>query len=128
MIEQWEYLNNMARQRKPDAETSTETQKRRELETIANTANRSDKVSWNRKMDNMVKLLTELKPYEEQILQLILEKNKVMDKVAELRKTMVAECIHPFEQLVHKEKHVYCKFCDRRIVNVNGTPEKDTNA
>jgi len=105
----------MARQRKPDNETMTESRSRQLLESIANNADRSEKTSWNRKMDNMVKLIATMRPLEEQILKIIEQKIPIFDAIQELRLTMVKECIHPYDHLTYFENHVRCKFCDRRI-------------
>jgi len=85
------------------------------LKKIANLANRSEKTSWNRKLKNMKKLLAKLSPIEEQMIELFQKKQPILDEVAELRATMVNECIHPSDQLVMKEDHVVCKFCGKRI-------------
>ena len=50
----------MARRKKPENETTEQTRARRTLESIADNATRSEKVSWDRKMDNMVTLLSKL--------------------------------------------------------------------
>lgn len=113
----------MAKQRKLEDESKDQASNRRYLEGIANTANRSDKVSWNRKMDNMVKLIAEMRPYQEEILDIEAKKAEIFDRIKELRKTMVAECIHPYDHLVNKENHVYCKFCERKIVPNASTQE-----
>ena len=105
----------MARQRKPDNETMTESRSRQLLESIANNADRSENTSWNRKMDNMVKLIATMRPLEEQILKIIEQKIPIFDAIQELRLTMVKECIHPYDHLTYFENHVRCKFCDRRI-------------
>jgi len=105
----------MARQRKPENETTEESRIRQMLETIANNADRSEKTSWNRKMDNMVKLIAKMKPIEEQILELTKQKMPIFDDIQELRLTMVKECVHPFDHLTYFENHVRCKFCERRI-------------
>lgn len=99
-----------------DQNITPETKKH--LERIANTASRSDKVSWNRKMDNMIRLLAKIKPIEDEILDLHAKKTEVVDEIAELRRVMVAECIHPFNYLVEHEDYVLCKFCDKKIVNL----------
>lgn len=106
---------NMPRRKKPKNETPKEASIRQELESIANVATRSEKTSWNRKMNNMVTLLSELKPLEDQILELYARKEVVFDKIQDLRKVMVSECIHPFEQLVFKDEYVDCKFCNQHI-------------
>lgn len=111
----------MAKLKKPDNETPREIEIRRLCETIANIANRSEKTSWSRKMDNMVKLLMTLQPVEDAILDLIATtKTPIMDDISVLRSTMVSECIHPFEYLVVSEDNVIsCKFCDKKIVGAN---------
>ena len=105
----------MARRRKEENETAEETKQRRLFEAVSNVANRSDKTSWNRKMDNMVKLLARLRPIEQQIIDLQAEKMPIMDEITALRQTMINECVHPFEYLVDHGTHVECKFCNKRI-------------
>ncbi len=118
-IEQWEYLT-MPRQRKAEDETAEQAEQRRLLEKVANTANRSDKVSWNRKLDNMIKLVTAVNRIQDKIQELEIEKDPYIQEIADLRKVMVNECIHPFDQLVHTDEHTHCKFCNANIVVVNG--------
>lgn len=110
----------MARRKKPDNESTEESSIRHILETIADTATRSEKVSWDRKMDNMVSLLAKLKPIEDQILDLMSQKTPIIDQVSELRREMVKECIHPYTHLVHKgENMAECKFCGRSFSVLN---------
>ncbi len=105
----------MARRNKPEEETPAETNERRVREEISNAANRSEKTSWNRKMDNMVKLLAALCPIEEQIIELQAKKIPLFDEIQVLRTQMVNECIHSFENLVVEPTHVRCKFCDKKL-------------
>lgn len=105
----------MAKRKAPENETPEEQKLRLQKEKIANAANRSEKVSWNRKMDNMVKLLGQLRPIEEQILELHAQKMPIFDQVQELRETMVKECVHPYEYLVIRDDHALCKFCGKKI-------------
>jgi len=106
----------MARRKKPNDETAAQAAERNLFESIANHANRSEKTSWKRKMSNMEALIVKLKPIEEKILDIMLnEKQPLLDDIAKLRKTMVQECIHPYEQLVQKDGFVECKFCNRKI-------------
>lgn len=105
----------MPKQRRQENETKQETESRRKLERVANTANRSDKVSWNRKMDNMVKFIAEMRPIQEQILELEASKQPILDKIAELRNVMKNECVHPFEHLVDVDDYVLCKFCEKKL-------------
>lgn len=115
----------MARKKKPVGETAEQAEERRILENVANAANRSEKTSWNRKMKNMVALLTELRPIEEQIIDLTAQKHEIFDRIQVLRNVMVQECVHPFEQLVLKDKHVECKFCNKKVSLPRGS-KKDT--
>ena len=107
----------MARRKKPENETAHEKEQRQLFESIANNANRSEKTSWNRKLENMVKLMAKLRPIESQIIELEVEKTPILDDIHALRQTMVKEGVHPFEYLVRKDDHVLCKFCNRRIVS-----------
>ena len=105
----------MARRKSPENETEEQRTERQHLEAVANVANRSEKTAWNRKMNNMVSLLAKLRPLEDKILELIEQKQPILDDVAELRGVMVNECIHPYEYLLHEGDHVKCKFCDKSI-------------
>lgn len=113
----------MARRRKPVNETPEQTQTRQALETISNSATRSEKVSWERKMDNMVRILARLTPLEDQILDLMAEKQKILDDVERLRKEMVSECVHPYHMLTEKDKIIHCKFCNKRFT-INDIKDK----
>ena len=88
---------------------------RKIFDAVSNSANRSEKTSWNRKMDNMVKLLAKLRPIEEQILELQAQKMPVYDEVQVLRLEMINQCVHPYEYLVLHDEYVICKFCDKKM-------------
>lgn len=105
----------MARRKKPEYETIEESTTRRQLEAIADHANRNEKVSWDRKMDNMVSLLAVINPLEQKILDLNTKKAPLMDQLIALRKDMVYECVHPFDNLVHKGDFIECKFCMTKL-------------
>lgn len=106
----------MAKARKKENETPEEAAIRRKLEKVANNANRSDKVSFDRKMENLVKFRAKLKPIEEEILTLMEKKNDIIDELMELRREMVNECVHPYEHLaVQEDGTVKCRFCEKVI-------------
>lgn len=105
----------MARRKKPENETVEQQRERRIAEEISNSFSRSEKTSWNRKMDNMVALLAKLQPIEDQIIELQAQKMPIIDEVQKLRTVMVNECIHPYEYLVIQQDHVLCKFCGKRL-------------
>lgn len=110
----------MARRKKPENETPEQARVRRVLESIADNATRSEKVSWDRKMDNMVSLLATLKPVEEAILDLMAKKQPIIDDITALRREMVKECVHPFTHLVFQaDGTVQCKFCMKNFQVLN---------
>lgn len=109
----------MARRRKPEDETTDDAQRRRLLEHIADNSPRGEKVSWDRKMDNMVSLIAKLKPIEDQILDLMTQKTPILDDIAALRREMVKECVHPYQMLVDiGNGSAKCKFCDRAFTPI----------
>lgn len=103
----------MARPKKTNIELTPEEQ---DLQFVSTHTTNSDKISWNRKYNNLQSLLSELYPIEEQIAELVGKKQPLYDEIAELRKLMLEECIHPLDQLVHKGDHIHCKFCMKNIV------------
>jgi hypothetical protein len=105
----------MAKRKIPDNETPEEARIRQICDYIANTADRSEKTSWNRKMDNMVKLMSQLGPIEEEILDLQAKKIPIFDEIQELRGLMVKECVHPYEYLSVGDDFVECKFCGKKV-------------
>jgi len=105
----------MTRRKKPEGETFDEARIRQLFELIANKATRSEKMSWDRKMDNMVKLISKLKPLEDQMLALIAKKTPILDEIQVQRNDMVHGCVHSFEYLVYANDHIVCKFCNRKI-------------
>lgn len=105
----------MARRKKPEFESNDETIVRRQLELISDHATRNEKVSWDRKMDNMVSLLATLRPIEDKITDLVAKKIPIMDDISALRAEMVKECVHPYTHLIHKGDYVDCKFCMRKL-------------
>ena len=66
-------------------------------------------------MDNMVKLLAQLQPIEDQLLLLQSQKTPIFDNIQILRQQMVNECIHPYEYLIIKTGYVECKFCNHKL-------------
>lgn len=107
----------MARRKKPEHETLEESQHRRLLEQVADAATRGEKVSWDRKMDNMVSLLAKLKPIEDQMVDLMAAKIPILDEVSNLRREMIKDCIHPYTHLIDLgDGSARCKFCEKTFV------------
>lgn len=116
----------MARRKKPQEENPQEERERSLIEVVCNHAKRSEKTSWNRKMDNMVKLMAKLRPIEQQIQELQVAKMPIIDEITDLRLQMVKECVHPYEYLVLNTNNITCKFCEKKIglPNVNKKSNK----
>jgi hypothetical protein len=105
----------MPKKRKQPNETIEEQKIRMDLEAISNYATRSEKMSFHRMMDNLVKAIAELKPIQDKILELETKKIPLVDEIATLRNKMVRDCVHPYEHLVHKGDHIECKFCNKKF-------------
>lgn len=86
-----------------------------DLEVIFKNTNKNEKLAWARKKKKMDDIIEKLRPIETAILDLMAQKQPILDEIAELRKTMVRECIHPPEVLVHHGNSVECKFCNVNI-------------
>lgn len=106
------------RRKIPKNETLKEKQTRVVKDKIVSSSRRGERLAWDRKMKNMEKLIDELRPIEEKILEITKnEKYPIMDKIEEVRKIMINECVHPEEYLVIESNHSYahCKFCGKNI-------------
>lgn len=109
----------MSRRKKPEGETPEQAELRRRLEAIADNATRSEKVSWDRKMDNMVTLIAKLRPIEDAILDLMSQKTPIIDDITALRREMVKDCVHPYTHLTMRDDDIVeCKFCNKRFTMV----------
>lgn len=102
----------------PQNETKEEARLRKVKKKIASFATRGERLAWDRKMAKMGKLIDELRPIEEKILKITkFEKYPIMDKIEEVRKVMINECVHPEDQLIVNDdySHAHCKFCGKNI-------------
>jgi hypothetical protein len=72
----------------------------------------------------MEKLIALLSPIEDQLLEFNAQKDAIVDDVILLRGIMVNECVHPYDYLIHKEDHIVCKFCNKRIGMIDGKKKK----
>ncbi len=106
----------MARRKKPDNETPEDANIRHLKETVSGVATRNEKVSFNRKMDNLTALLEKIRPIEDQINDLTALKIPLLDQLSELRAEMVKDCVHPYDQITYHQNHLFCKFCNKKFV------------
>lgn len=82
---------------------------------VSNVANQSDKNAWNRKFDNMQKLIDQVNTLADQIMDLEEQKMPLIDEINQLRTIMVQECIHPKDMIIEYDDHIHCKFCDKKF-------------
>lgn len=101
--------------RKLPGETEQQAIERIKLTAIANHATRAEKTSWLRKRDNLVKYIEgNIRPYEEAIFEIREKLLPLYDEMSNMRKDMVATCIHPYDDLkVDEEGAVKCGFCGK---------------
>jgi len=99
---------------------------KKQIETVYRFPEPSERTAWKRKQKKMDKLIEKLKPIEEKIMELYMQKNPIMDEIAKLRKIMVQECVHPKEYLVHKGTHIECKFCEKLLRVIENSDEEQS--
>lgn len=87
----------------------------KQLDAIALHAEKNERLSWTRNYKKLQGLVTELAPYEEKMLELILAKQNIVDEIAVLRESMVKICVHPKDSLAHHDTYAECRFCNRKI-------------
>lgn len=87
-----------------------------EMDYIASLPTKSEVKSWERKCVALAKLLDLLAPIDEQVLEILRERQPLINEIEDLRHIMTQECIHPLEHLVSSPKFIHCKFCDRRLM------------
>ena len=81
---------------------------------------KNERMAFKRKMVKLDELVESLKPIEDKIIQIIVdEKYPIMDQIQALRLSMIKECVHPKEYLIHykedDKEYVHCKFCEADI-------------
>lgn len=94
-----------------------EEQVKKDLDAIFKFADKNQRLSWKRKRSRIDKLIKELEPLNEKMLELILQKQPLLDEIESVRQNMVHECVHPIDYLAHRDRgsYVLCKFCGAKI-------------
>lgn len=96
-----------------------------DLRAVYNYRTKSEKLSWSRKEKKIREWIeTELKPIEDEILELTKKKQPILDKINKKRQDMVKDCVHPRAYLTHCGTHIECGFCFNKI-QVNNQPKKN---
>lgn len=88
---------------------------KKDFNAVANFRDKNEKASWLRKKKNLEALVDRLAPIESQLLVLNAKKLDIMDDINGVRKTMIIDCIHPQDYLVHYESYIKCRFCESNI-------------
>lgn len=85
---------------------------------VSNLATRSEKTGWLRKRKNLAEYVVDnINPIEEQIIEIRTQILQPMyDHIHELRKDLVSDCIHPFEELRELDDGtIECTFCNKKF-------------
>lgn len=88
---------------------------KKDFDAIWNFRDKNEKASWVRKKKNLENLVEQLEPIEEQLRLLNAQKLQILDDINEIRKTMIVDCVHPKDYLVHYGTYVKCRFCEYKI-------------
>lgn len=93
----------------------TEQEKENQLITVSRMKNNNEKLSWKRKYEKMQTIINELDETNKKIQSLENEREEVYSRILVLRNTMIKECIHPLDHLIHKNDYIECKFCNVKL-------------
>lgn len=100
----------------------------RHIAAVAAHHGKNEKLAWKRKVKKMMGLISEVGVFEQQILELIRNKQPILDDIAVLRSEMMKECIHPKDHLVHHDSYLFCKFCEKKISIPRILKDEETEA
>ena len=95
--------------------TEDEKNKKRDMAAVSNFRDKNEKASWLRKKKNLEALEDETQEIQDKILELTYQKQKIVDQIDAIRKTMVVDCIHPHDYLIHYGVYIKCRFCESKI-------------
>lgn len=88
---------------------------KRDFAAVANFRDKNEKASWLRKKKNLETLVSDIAPIETEIMRLTAQKTSIMDEINEIRKTMIVDCIHPQDYLIHYGVYIKCRFCETKV-------------
>ncbi len=71
--------------------------------------------AWERKQQNFIKILSEIQPLEDKIIDSLATKNKIIKDIVQLREQIINHCPHPDEFVIEKNGKKYCKFCEKQF-------------
>lgn len=95
--------------------TSVSEKQEKDLKNVSSIPDKNEKLSWTRRQKRIEQMVEDLTPIVDEILALTAKRNEVLDKIQEIRKQMVKECIHPKNSLVHNGNNITCKFCNAKL-------------
>ncbi len=87
---------------------------------VSNIAPENDKMAWRRLRRELTKNLDSLDELNTEYFAIQAKRKPILDHIDELRAKMITECVHPADELVYKNSHVLCKFCNKRLRLLNG--------
>lgn len=99
----------------PEITPEEKIQQEKDFKNVVNVKDKNEKLSWTRRQKKMESMVEEMQPIDDKIIELHSARQVYLDKIIELRKQMVKECIHPKNSLVHKVTYIECKFCNAKL-------------
>ena len=88
---------------------------REHLMRVAGVRDKNEKLSWSRRLKNLEATVKTLEPIEAQIIKLQSQKMAIMDDIQEQRNSLLRECVHPTDYLLHLDTYILCKFCNAKL-------------
>ena len=89
-----------------------------DLKKISTYREKKERLSWNRKRNSLEALVDKLNSINDSIMELMEKKNVLFDEIQDIRKIMMAECVHPLDMLIPLSDSAKCKFCNK-IIKIN---------
>ena len=83
--------------------------------TFANTERTITEEEWNAKLTELESLTQQANNLYDELLKLKQQEFQHLSEIVLHRKSMIADCIHPADNLVHYGTHIICKFCENKI-------------
>lgn len=97
----------------------------KDFQIVSKCSDKNERLAWGRKRKKMEEIVKQLQPLEDAILEIIRKKEPIVAQLQELRDTMVKECVHLDEFLVHHGGFIRCKFCDAKLAVNRYLADKD---
>lgn len=90
-------------------------QLQQDFEVIKKRIDKNEKLAWIRKRNRIEELVEKLQPIEDKVLELMAQKEPILDEINDMRLVMLKDCMHLEDYLLHHGSYIECKFCGTKI-------------